>query len=107
MALLRQRMLSPLPVYLDEINAGRFAPRPSTLNGKVLGLLPNWRPSAAHVLTALGSLIEARYKLKDIVLAQPMHETPMSTGGSILELMREHLDDFARRVDVAIVATGD
>jgi len=107
MTLLRQRMLSPLPVYLDEITAGRFAPRPATLDGKVLGLLPNWRPSAVHVLTALGSLLGTRYKLKDTVLAQPMHETPMSTGGSILELMRQHLDDFVRNVDVAIVATGD
>jgi len=107
MALLRQRMLSPLPVYLDESTAGRLAPRPTTLDGKVLGLLPNWRPSAVHILTALGALLGKRYQLKDVVLAQPMHETPMSTGGSIIEIMREHLDDFARRVDVAIAATGD
>ena len=44
-------MVSPLPVYLDEQLSGTgLAERPSSLDGKVLGLLPNWRPSAVEIL---------------------------------------------------------
>jgi hypothetical protein len=65
-------MLSPLPVYLDEATAGsKLASRPSTLDGKVVGLLPNWRPSAVHILKAIGTLLEERYRLKAVVMEQP------------------------------------
>ena len=100
-------MLSPLPVYLDEAAAGSgLAPRPATLDGKVLGLLPNWRPSAVHILRAVGRLLEERYRLKAVVMEQPVRELPIRTG-KLLDTMRETLDDLARRVDVAVTATGD
>lgn len=100
-------MVSPLPVYLDGVNAGNaLAPRPGTLDGKVLGLLPNWRPSAVHILKAVGALLEERYKLKAVVLEQPVRELPIRTG-KLLDTMRGLLDGFAQRVDVAITATGD
>ena len=93
-------MLSPLPVYLDGATAGSvLAPRPGTLDGKVLGLLPNWRPSAVHILKAVGALLEERYRLKAVVMEQPVRELPIRTG--------KLLDGFAQRVDVAITATGD
>lgn len=101
------RMFSPLPAYLDEADAGVLAPRPASLDGKVLGLFPNWRPSAAHILKAFGALIEERYRLKAVVMEQPLRENPPSEKGRLLDVMREHLDAFAQRVDVAIVATGD
>lgn len=99
-------MLSPLAVYLDEAGAGTLAARPSTLDGKVVGLLPNWRPSAAHILREVGKLLEERFRLNALVLEQPVRELPIRTG-KLLDTMREKLDDFARRVDVAITATGD
>ena len=100
-------MLSPLPVYLDGATAGSvLAPRPGTLDGKVLGLLPNWRPSAVHILTAVGALLEERYRLKAVVMEQPIRELPIRTG-KLLDAMRDQLDGFAQRVDVAITATGD
>lgn len=107
MASLRVRMFSPLPAYLDETAGSALAPRPATLDGKVLGLLPNWRPSAAHLLKALGALLEEPYRLKATIMEQPLRENPPSEKGRLLDVMREHLDAFARRVDVAIVATGD
>lgn len=107
MAPLKIRMFSPLPAYLDESGASALAPRPATLDGQVLGLLPNWRPSAAHILKALGALLEQRYRLKALVMEQPLRENPPSEKGKLLDVMREHLDAFAQRVDVAIVATGD
>ena len=107
MASLSLTMLSPLPVYLDETTAGgKLAPRPSTLDGKVVGLLPNWRPSAVHILKAVGALLEERYRLKAVVMEQPVRELPIRTG-KLLDTMREKLDDLARRVDVVITATGD
>jgi hypothetical protein len=100
-------MLSPLPVYLDEsVTGSGLAPRPATLDGKVIGLLPNWRPSAIHILRAVGGLLGERYRLKDIVMEQPIRELPIRTG-KLLDTMREKLDDLARRVDVVVTATGD
>ena len=107
MASIGLAMLSPLPVYLDETAAGtKLAPRPATLDGKVVGLLPNWRPSAVHILKALGTLLEERYRLKAVVMEQPVRELPIRTG-RLLDTLDEKLDELARRVDVVITATGD
>ena len=100
-------LLSPLPVYLDETTAGiPLAPRPETLNGRVVALLPNWRPSATKILQAVGSLLEERYRIKALVLEQPARELPQRTGG-LIDAIRDQLDDLARRADVVITATGD
>ncbi len=100
-------MLSPLPVYLDEsVDDASLAPRPQTLNGCTIGLLPNWRPSAMKILEVVGKLIEARYQVRAMVMEQPVRELPQRTGG-LIDAMREQLDDLAQRVDVVITATGD
>ena len=100
-------MLSPLPVYLDESTPGTpLAPRPETLNGRTVALLPNWRPSAVEILQAVGKLLQERYKLKALIVEQPARELPLKTG-KLLDTMREQLDDLARRVDVVLTATGD
>lgn len=107
MSTLNLDLVSPLAVYLDEsAGSGMLAPRPSTLDGKIIGLLPNWRPSAVHILTAVGELLKERFKLKAIVLEQPMREVPVNRG-KIIDGIRDQLDDLARRVDVVITATGD
>ncbi len=100
-------LVSPLAAYLDELNgAARFAPRPGTLDGKVLGLLPNWRPSAVHVLKSLGDLLKERYRLKAVIMEQPVRELPLRSG-KLLDTMKEQLDGLVGRVDVVITATGD
>ena len=100
-------MLSPLPVYLDESTAGTpLAPRPETLDGRVVGLLPNWRPSAVKLLEAVGQLLSERYHLQAVIMEQPARELPQRTGG-LIDAMGGTLDDLARRVDVVITATGD
>jgi hypothetical protein len=100
-------MVSPLPVYLDEVAEGTpLAPRPVTLHGRVVGLLPNWRPSARKLLETVGKLLAARYHLQAVVMEQPARELPQRTGG-LIDAIREQLDDLARRVDVVITATGD
>ena len=107
MASLNLTMVSPLPVYLDESGPqSKLAPRPTSLDGKIIGLLPNWRPSAVEVLRAIGALLQERYKLKELIMEQPVRELPIRTG-KLLDTMRQQLDDLARRVDVVITATGD
>ena len=107
MAALGLTMLSPLATFLDDIsNASKLAPRPATLDGKVVGLLPNWRPSAVEILAALGKLLQERYRIKALVMEQPMRELPLKTG-KLIDMMSEKLDDMAKRVDVALTATGD
>ena len=107
MTSLKLTMVSPLAVYLDESGPhSKLAPRPASLEGKVIGLLPNWRPSAVEILRAIGSLLEERFPIKQLVMEQPVRELPIRTG-KLLDTMREQLDDLARRVDVVITATGD
>jgi hypothetical protein len=107
MAPLELTLLSPLPVYLDESGPqSRLAPRPASLDGKTIGLLPNWRPSAVEILRALGTLLSERYRVKALVMEQPVRELPIRTG-KLLDTMREELDDLSKRVDVVITATGD
>lgn len=104
---LKLTMVSPLPVYLDESGPqSRLAPRPASLDGKVVGLLPNWRPSAVEILRAIGTLLQERYQVKALVMEQPIRELPIRTG-KLLDTMRDQLDSLARRVDVVITATGD
>jgi hypothetical protein len=100
-------MLSPLPVYLDEAIEGLpLALRPETLNGRVVGLLPNWRPSAVKLLDAVGQLLKERFHLQAVVMEQPARELPQRTGG-LIDAMGDTLDGLATRVDVVITATGD
>jgi len=100
-------MLSPLPVYLDETaDATPLASRPETLDGRVVGLLPNWRPSAVKILQAVGQLLGERYNLKALVMEQPSRELPHRTGG-LIDAIEDTLNDLAKRVDVVITATGD
>lgn len=107
MTSLKLTMVSPLPVYLDESGPqSKLAPRPASLDGKVIGLLPNWRPSAVEILRAIGLLLEERFPIKQLVMEQPVRELPIRTG-KLLDTMREQLDDLSRRVDVVITATGD
>ena len=107
MAPLDLTLVSPLPVYLDESDPqSRLAARPATLDGRIVGLLPTWRPSAVEILRAIGTLLGERSRLKDVVREQPVRELPIRTG-KLLDTMRGQLDDLAKRVDVVITATGD
>jgi hypothetical protein len=100
-------MLSPVPAYQDEADTScTLAARPATLDGKVVGLLPNWRPSAAHILKAIGEALQKRYQLKEIVFEQPVRELPI-TKGKVIDSIRDRLEQLRSRVDVVVTATGD
>ena len=106
MSALNLTLVSPLAVYLDEMSDSRLAPRPASLDGKVLGLLPNWRPSAIHILRSIGDLLQERYRLKEVIMEQPVRELPLRDG-KLLDTMKEKLDSLVARCDVVITASGD
>ena len=107
MAALSLTILSPLADYLEASSSGsKLAARPASLEGKVLALLPNWRPHSAHILQGIGAALAERFRLKAVVLEEGMKDRPRTTG-KVLDAYRDKLDDLARRVDVVITGTGD
>jgi hypothetical protein len=70
---------------------------PCHLDGKVVGLLPNWRPSAVHILRAVGALLQERYRLESLVMEQPVRELPLRSG-KLLDTMKDQLDALAHRL---------
>jgi len=100
-------MLSSLSFYVAATTEGTaLAPRPATLDGRVVGLLPNWRPSAVKLLEAVGQLLSERYRVQAVVMEQPARELPQRTGG-LIDALGGTLDELASGVDVVITATGD
>ncbi|MBI3918740.1 MAG: hypothetical protein HY322_17235 [Betaproteobacteria bacterium] len=98
---------SPLAEYLDEDSGSNtLAQRPASLEGKVVGLLPNWRPSAVDLLRTVGTVISERCRTRAVVLEQAVSEVPMNTS-RLLDALNEKLADLAARVDVVVTASGD
>ena len=107
MSAMTLQMFAPTPRYLDEIDGiETLAKRLGTLEGKVIGLLPNWRPSAYDLLKAVGDVLKERCNPREIILEQPTLEVPVKKG-RLLDGMSGQLDDLARRVDAVITASGD
>ena len=75
------------------------APRPSTLDGKVVGLLNNGKPNADRLLARLHARLAERYRLAGVV-----HDGKPSTTRPAPEAVIETL---AGRADVVITAVGD
>ena len=107
MAALEVRMLSPCVEYQDTIaNPNALAERPASLKGKVVGLIPHWRPAAVHLLTEIGNQLK-EHGAKEVVMEPPVRISAMAQGGKLLDGIREQLIAFSKRVDAAITATGD
>jgi hypothetical protein len=85
----------------DESDPGPalLAPRPSTLNGKTLGLLSNNKPHSEELLRMIAATIKERYDIKGTVeYNKGSHQWPASS---------EALKEFAAKCDVAIHATAE
>ena len=105
---LKLSMISPCVDYLDRIAADNaLAARPSTLQGKVVGLIPNWRPAAVHLLTEVGEQLKQGHGVKEVIMEPPVRISAMAAGGKLLDGIRAQLEALAKRVDVAVTATGD
>ncbi len=93
-------LVKPVAEYLQETSEKiSLARRVDTLDGKVLGLFPNWRPSAARLLNSLREILSHRFELRGIFWEEP------SGGGP--PLMEAHLDEVAQQCDAIITGIGD
>ena len=76
-----------------------IAPRPDTLDGKVIGLLSNNKPNSELLLRDVAGLIEAQYALKRIVEA--------NKGTHRIPAPAQIIADLAAECDVVITATAE
>ena len=108
MTSLKLSMISPCVGYLDEVAGNNtLAPRPASLAGKIVGLVPNWRPTAVHILSAIGALLQERCGVKEVIMQPVVRVSAMAKGGKLLDGIIGQLEEMARCVDVALTATGD
>jgi len=76
-----------------------LAPRPATLDGKVIGLLSNNKPRSEELLRLMADLIGERYSIKGTVeYNKERHQWPAGQAA---------LKDLASKCDVAIHATAE
>jgi cobyrinic acid a,c-diamide synthase len=77
----------------------RLALRPSTLDGKVLGLVSNNRPRSEELLQMVADVLKEQFTIKAVVeLNKERHQWPASP---------EALQKLATECDVAIHATAE
>ncbi|MFC2041301.1 hypothetical protein ACFLTY_03135 [Chloroflexota bacterium] len=100
-------LVNPVAEYLQETSEKiRLARRLNTLDGKVVCLLANWRPSAVRLLNAMGNILSRRFKLKEIIREQPVRQLiPSDTGG--LHMVEVKMGELVQRCDAIITAVGD
>ena len=75
------------------------APRPTTLDGAVVGLLSNGKPYAAGLLRDVHAILADRFQFKAMV--------ERNKGDSSRPSPRSILEDLARECDVVVTAIGD
>ena len=76
-----------------------LALRPSTLDGKVLGLVTNNRPHSDELLQMVADVLKEQYTIKAVIeLNKERHQWPASP---------EALQQLATECDVAIHATAE
>ena len=80
-------------------NTDVLAKRPTTLDGKIIGLLSNRKPHADELLRMIADAIGERYSLKGVVeISKASHQWP--AGPEILK-------ELAGQCDVMIHATAE
>lgn len=76
-----------------------IAPRPGSLDGKVIGLLSNNKPNSELLLRGVSDLLREKYSLKDVVEA--------NKGTHRLPAPQDVVDDLVARCDAVVVATAE
>lgn len=76
-----------------------IAPRPATLDGKIIGLFSNNKPHSEELLRMVAGMIRERYSIKGVV--------EHNKGGHQWPAQPDDLAAMAQRCDVAIHATAE
>lgn len=87
------------PTGVDLIQKKIFAARPSSLDGKTVGLVWNKKPDADILLQEIGKLIEERFK--DVKVKQ------VGITDCCIQLPPGELEGIAAMIDVGVFAAGD
>ena len=75
------------------------APRPGSLDGKVVGLLSNNKPNSELLLRGVIDLLKENYSVKEVVEA--------NKGTHRLPAPQDIIDDLVARCDVVVTATAE
>ena len=76
-----------------------IAPRPGSMDGKVIGLLSNNKPNSELLLRGVSDLLREKYSLKEVVEA--------NKGTHRLPAPQDIIDDLVARCDAVVVATAE
>lgn len=76
-----------------------YAPRPSSLQGKRVGLLDNSKNKAGQFLDMVAAILDERYGFASIVRHRKL--------SSAKPVAPEVIEDWTKTCDVAIVGVGD
>ena len=76
-----------------------IAPRPGSLDGKVIGLLSNNKPNSELLLRGVSDLLKKKYSVKEVVEA--------NKGTHRLPAPQDIVDDLVARCDAVVVATAE
>lgn len=87
------------PTTEAKAQALTFAPRPSTLEGKRVGLIENTKFNSDRLLQKIGKILEVEYAAAGSVMWRKRNASVPAHA--------EILDDAARQVDVVVAGIGD
>jgi len=87
------------PTSAPVVEAFHLARRPTSLDGKVLGIFVNAKPNSVKLMELLKKRLLAEYKIKNVIWREGEHicrPSPISL-----------IDETASQVDAVITGTGD
>lgn len=88
-----------VPVPRDNVGLEQAAPRPSSLDGKTIGIFYNAKPKGRELLTFIAGLLRDEFPTATVL-------EPVQTAGVFLA-SAEQLDEMAAAADVVLVGLGD
>ena len=93
----RLEVLDPTvaPIPIDAV----IAPRPETLDGKVVGLLANGKHNAPELLEMVQEVLADRFEFRAVV--------SKDKGNASRPCPPDIMDELAEQCDVVITASGD
>jgi hypothetical protein len=86
------------PTVLPDRAESALAPRLAALDGKVLGLLANGKVNAGHLLDLVREGLEARYRVREVVVRAKSSASRVADAETLQALAR---------CDAVVTAIGD
>ena len=94
-----QELITLDPREMGTEHGRDVAPRPTTLDGKVIGLLSNSKPNSEELMRMVAGLLRERYSIRSVIEADK--------GTNRWPEPPEMIEDLASRCDAVLTATAD